>query len=170
MSRVANNPVVIPEKVEITLTDNNISVKGPLGEMNQDLKGQVEIKKEENTLLFSAKEKTKHSIAMSGTIRALTQNMVTGVTTGFEKKLQLIGVGYKINLELGFSHSIIHDLPEGVTAQTPSQTEIVLKSSNKQVVGQVAAEIRAYRPPEPYKGKGVRYDDEHVVMKEAKKA
>ena len=103
--------------------------------------------------------------------------MVTGVTTGFEKKLQLIGVGYKaqaqgnkINLELGFSHSIIHDLPEGVTAQTPSQTEIVLKSSNKQVVGQVAAEIRAYRPPEPYKGKGVRYDDEHVVMKEAKKA
>ena len=114
---------------------------------------------------------------MSGTIRALVQNMVLGVSVGFEKKLQLIGVGYKaqaqgnkINLELGFSHSIIHALPEGVSAQTPSQTEIVLKSPDKQVVGQVAAEIRAYRPPEPYKGKGVRYADEHVVMKEAKKA
>ena len=114
---------------------------------------------------------------MSGTIRALVQNMVLGVSVGFEKKLQLIGVGYKaqaqgnkINLELGFSHSIIHALPEGVSAQTPSQTEIILKSSDKQVVGQVAAEIRAYRPPEPYKGKGVRYVDEHVVMKEAKKA
>ena len=137
----------------------------------------VEIKKEENTLLFSAKESTKHSIAMSGTIRALVQNMVLGVSVGFERKLQLIGVGYKaqaqgnkINLELGFSHSITHALPEGVSAQTPSQTEIILKSSDKQVVGQVAAEIRAYRPPEPYKGKGVRYVDEQVVMKEAKKA
>jgi large subunit ribosomal protein L6 len=167
MSRVANNPVVVPEKVEVTISDDNVLIKGPLGEMRQELKGQVEIKKEENSLLFSAKESTKHSIAMSGTIRAL----------GFEKKLQLIGVGYKaqaqgnkINLELGFSHSISHALPDGVTAQTPSQTEIILKSSDKQVVGQVAAEIRAYRPPEPYKGKGVRYMDEHVVMKEAKKA
>jgi large subunit ribosomal protein L6 len=177
MSRVANNPVVVPEKVEVTLTGDNVLIKGPLGEMSQDLKGQVEIKKEENTLFFSAKESTKHSIAMSGTIRALVQNMVLGVSVGFEKKLQLIGVGYKaqaqgnkINLELGFSHSIIHALPEGVSAQTPSQTEIILKSSDKQVVGQVAAEIRAYRPPEPYKGKGVRYFDEQVVMKEAKKA
>ena len=177
MSRVANNPVVVPEKVEVTISDDNVLIKGPLGEMRQDLKGQVEIKKEENSLLFSPKESTKHSLAMSGTIRALVNNMVLGVSVGFEKKLQLIGVGYKaqaqgnkINLELGFSHSISHSLPDGVTAQTPSQTEIILKSSDKQVVGQVAAEIRAYRPPEPYKGKGVRYMDEHVVMKEAKKA
>ena len=177
MSRVANNPVVVPEKVEVTISDDSVLIKGPLGEMRQELKGQVEIKKEENRLLFSAKESTKHSIAMSGTIRALVNNIVLGVSVGFEKKLQLIGVGYKaqaqgnkINLELGFSHSISHALPDGVTAQTPSQTEIILKSSDKQVVGQVAAEIRAYRPPEPYKGKGVRYVDEHVVMKEAKKA
>ena len=114
---------------------------------------------------------------MSGTVRALVNNMVEGVTKGFERKLTLIGVGYKasaqgnkINLELGFSHSITHNLPDGITAETPTQTEIVLKSSNKQVIGQVAAEIRAYRPPEPYKGKGVRYSDEHVVIKEAKKA
>ena len=150
MSRVANNPVIVPEKVEVTISDDNVLIKGPLGEMRQELKGQVEIKKEENSLLFSAKESTKHSIAMSGTIRALVNNMVLGVSVGFEKKLQLIGVGYKaqaqgnkINLELGFSHSIIHSLPEGMTAQTPSQTEIILKSSDKQVIGQVAAEIRA---------------------------
>ena len=176
MSRVANNPVVVPEKVEVTISDDNVLIKGPLGEMRQELKGQVEIKKEEISLLFSAKESTKHSIAMSGTIRALVNNMVLGVSVGFEKKLQLIGVGYKaqaqgnkINLELGFSHSISHALPDGVTAQTPSQTEIILKSSDKQVVGQVAAEIRAYRPPEPYKGKGIKYKDEYIFRKEGKK-
>lgn len=176
MSRIAKNPVVIPEKVEVNITNDLISVKGPLGEVTQALTGDVDIKKDNSTLIFVAKKTTKHSNAMSGTIRALVQNMVTGVSVGFERKLQLIGVGYKaqlqgnkINLELGFSHPVSHQLPDGVSAQIPSPTEIILKSSNKQVIGQVAAEIRAYRPPEPYKGKGVRYSDEHVVIKEAKK-
>lgn len=177
MSRIANNPVTIPEKVEVNISSDSILVKGPLGELNQALTGNVEIKKEDSTLTFEAKTATKFSKAMSGTIRSLVQNMVIGVSTGFEKKLTLIGVGYKaavqgnkINLELGFSHPVNHELPDGVTAQTPSPTEILLKSSNKQMVGQVAAEIRAYRPPEPYKGKGVRYSDEYVAIKEAKKA
>ena len=166
----------LPEKVEANITDTEITIKGPLGVLTQSLTGDVDIQKEDSLLKFKATKETKHSKAMSGTVRSLVQNMVVGVTEGFEKKLQLIGVGYKaqvqgnkINLELGFSHPVNHDLPEGVTAQTPSPTEIVLKSSNKQVVGQVASEIRAYRPPEPYKGKGVRYTDEHVVIKEAKK-
>jgi len=177
MSRIANNPVTIPEKVEVNISSDSILVKGPLGELKQALTGNVEIKKEDSTLTFEAKTATKFSKAMSGTIRSLVQNMVIGVSTGFEKKLTLIGVGYKaavqgnkINLELGFSHPVNHELPDGVTAQTPSPTEILLKSSNKQMVGQVAAEIRAYRPPEPYKGKGVRYSDEYVAIKEAKKA
>ena len=176
MSRIAKNPVVIPEKVEVNIVPGAITVKGPLGELKQDLTGDVEIKKEGSTLIFEAKRTTKFAKAMSGTIRSLVQNMVIGVSAGFEKKLTLIGVGYKaavqgnkINLELGFSHPVSHQLPDGVTAQTPSPTEIVLKSSSKQMIGQVAAEIRAYRPPEPYKGKGVRYSDEHVVIKEAKK-
>jgi len=176
MSRIAKNPVVIPEKVEVNITNDSISVKGPLGEIKQALTGDVGIKKDNSTLIFVANKATKHSNAMSGTIRALVQNMVTGVSVGYERKLQLIGVGYKaqlrgnkINLELGFSHPVSHQLPDGVSAQIPSPTEIILKSSNKQVIGQVAAEIRAYRPPEPYKGKGVRYSDEHVVIKEAKK-
>jgi len=161
----------------VSISPDLIMVKGPLGELKQTLTGNVEIKKEDSTLTFEAKTATKFSKAMSGTIRSLVQNMVTGVSTGFEKKLTLIGVGYKaavqgnkINLELGFSHPVNHELPDGVTAQTPSPTEILLKSSNKQMVGQVAAEIRAYRPPEPYKGKGVRYSDEYVAIKEAKKA
>ena len=177
MSRVAKNPVVIPEKVEVNIIDNLITVKGPLGELKQLLTDDVEIKKEDATLIFSAKKSTKFSKAMSGTIRSLVQNMVTGVSVGFERKLTLMGVGYRatvqgsnINLELGFSHPVNHKLPDGVTAQTPSPTEILLKSSNKQMIGQVASEIRAYRPPEPYKGKGVRYSDEYVAIKEAKKA
>jgi len=177
MSRVAKNPVVIPEKVEVNVIDNLITVKGPLGELKQLLTDDVEVKKEDVTLTFSAKKSTKFSKAMSGTIRSLVQNMVTGVSVGFEKKLTLMGVGYRatvqgsnINLELGFSHPVNHKLPDGVTAQTPSPTEILLKSSNKQMIGQVASEIRAYRPPEPYKGKGVRYSDEYVAIKEAKKA
>ena len=177
MSRIAKNPVIIPEKVEVNISSDSILVKGPLGELNQTLTGNIEIKKEDSILTFEAKTPTKFSKAMSGTIRSLVQNMVIGVSTGFEKKLTLIGVGYKaavqgnkINLELGFSHPVNHELPDGVTAQTPSPTEILLKSSNKQMVGQVAAEIRAYRPPEPYKGKGVRYSDEYVAIKEAKKA
>ena len=176
MSRIAKNPVVVPEKVEVNIVAGAITIKGPLGELKQDLTGDVEIKKEDTTLTFEAKRTTKFAKAMSGTIRSLVQNMVIGVSAGFEKKLTLIGVGYKaavqgnkINLELGFSHPVSHQLPEGVTAQTPNPTEIVLKSSSKQMIGQVAAEIRAYRPPEPYKGKGVRYSDEHVVIKEAKK-
>jgi len=177
MSRIAKNPVKIPEKVEVNISSDSILVKGPLGELTQELTGDVEIKKEDSILTFEAKSATKFSKAMSGTIRSLVHNMVVGVSTGFEKKLTLIGVGYKaavqgnkINLELGFSHPVNHELPDGVTAQTPSPTEILLKSSNKQMVGQVAAEIRAYRPPEPYKGKGVRYSDEYVAIKEAKKA
>lgn len=176
MSRVANNPVNIPDNVQVSIAPELITVKGPLGELTQELKGDVKIENAESVLTFSALKETKHSKAMSGTLRALVNNMVIGVSAGFEKKLTLVGVGYrasaqgnKINLELGFSHPISHQLPNGVTAQTPSQTEIVLKSSNKQVIGQVAAEIRAYRPPEPYKGKGVRYSDEHVVIKESKK-
>ena len=176
MSRVANNPVNVPDNVQVSIAPELITVKGPLGELTQELKGDVKIENAESVLTFSALKETKHSKAMSGTLRALVNNMVIGVSAGFEKKLTLVGVGYrasaqgnKINLELGFSHSISHQLPDGVTAQTPSQTEIVLKSSNKQVIGQVAAEIRAYRPPEPYKGKGVRYSDEHVVIKESKK-
>lgn len=176
MSRVANNPVNVPDNVQVSIAPELITVKGPLGELTQELKGDVKIENADSVLTFSALKETKHSKAMSGTLRALVNNMVIGVSTGFERKLTLVGVGYrasaqgnKINLELGFSHPISHQLPDGVTAQTPSQTEIVLKSSNKQVIGQVAAEIRAYRPPEPYKGKGVRYSDEHVVIKESKK-
>ena len=176
MSRIAKNPVVIPEKVEVNIVADAITIKGPLGELKQDLTGDVAIKKEDSILTFEAKRTTKFSRAMSGTLRSLVQNMVTGVSAGFERKLTLIGVGYKaavqgskINLELGFSHPVNHQLPEGVTAQTPSPTEIILKSSNKQIIGQVASEIRAYRPPEPYKGKGVRYADEYVAIKEAKK-
>ena len=177
MSRVANNPINIPENVEVKISSDSVNVKGPLGELNQHLTGDVKISETDKVLNFSAVKQTKHSKAMSGTIRALVNNMIQGVSKGFEKKLTLIGVGYKasaqgnkLNLELGFSHSITHNLPDSVSAQTPSQTEIVLKSSNKQIIGQVAAEIRAYRPPEPYKGKGVRYFDEQVVIKEAKKA
>ena len=176
MSRIAKNPVVVPEKVEVNIVAGAITIKGPLGELKQDLTGDGEIKKEDTTLTFEAKRTTKFAKAMSGTIRSLVQNMVIGVSSGFEKKLKLIGVGYKaavqgskVNLELGFSHPVNHNLPDGVTAQTPSPTEIILKSSSKQMIGQVAAEIRAYRPPEPYKGKGVRYSDEHVTIKEAKK-
>lgn len=177
MSRVANNPINVPDNVEITISNDLVSVKGPLGHLSQHLTGDVKIVQNESILTFAATKETKHSKAMSGTVRALVNNMVEGVSKGFEKKLTLIGVGYKaaaqgnkINLELGFSHSITHKLPDGITAETPTQTEIVLKSSNKQVIGQVAAEIRAYRPPEPYKGKGARYSDEQVVIKEAKKA
>ena len=176
MSRIANLPVNIPEKVEVTITPDNVLVKGPLGQLSQSLTGDVSVTKDNNVLTFTVNNETKFAKSMSGTLRALVNNMVTGVSTGFEKKLRLVGVGYKaqvqgnaVNLDLGFSHPILHKLPEGVTAQATSPTELVIKGFNKQSVGQVAAEIRDYRPPEPYKGKGVRYDDEQVVMKEAKK-
>ena len=176
MSRVANNPVVLPSGVEITLQGQDLSVKGTKGEFQFDVHGAVQISQEEGELLFAAKNGDRGSRALAGTMRALVQNMVTGVTTGFERRLQLQGVGYRaqaqgrqITLQLGFSHPVVYELPEGVSAETPSQTEIVVSGIDKQKIGQVCAEIRAFRPPEPYKGKGVRYEGEYVRRKEAKK-
>jgi len=176
MSRVANSPVVLPEKVEVSINPAEISVKGPLGTLSQKLTGNVEVKKIENRLEFKANGNSNQANAMSGTLRALVNNMVTGVSKGFEKRLALVGVGYraqaqgdKLNLTLGFSHPVVHQLPKGVKAETPTQTEIILKGADRQQVGQVAADIRAYRSPEPYKGKGVRYLGEHIVLKETKK-
>jgi len=176
MSRIANAPVVLPEKVEVTITPAEISVKGPLGSLNQRLEPGVSIEKVENRIQFKAAGNSRHAIAMSGTLRALVANMVTGVTKGFEKRLQLVGVGYraqaqgdKLNLTLGFSHPVVHAMPKGVKVETPTQTEIVIKGLDRQLVGQVAAEVRDYRSPEPYKGKGVRYVGEQIVIKETKK-
>lgn len=176
MSRVAKNPIVIPAKVEIAVEGGNIVVTGPLGKLTQVFVSDVELIREGDAVSFAAKAATKHASAMSGTIRALVANMVQGVSQGFTKKLTLVGVGYKaqaqgaaLNLDLGYSHPINHKMPVGVTVETPTQTEVILKGMDKQVVGQVAAQIRAYREPEPYKGKGVRYSDEVVVIKETKK-
>ena len=176
MSRVANNPVELPKGVEVSLVGSEISVKGAKGTLAMSVNSSVEIKQGDNVLTFAAVSQDAFARAMSGTTRALVNNMVTGVTQGFEKKLDLVGVGYraqvqgsKINLTLGFSHPVVYELPDGVTAETPSQTEILLKSSDKQKLGQAAAEIRAFRPPEPYKGKGVRISGEYVRRKEAKK-
>lgn len=176
MSRVAKNPVNVPAGVEIKLSGSEISVKGGKAALSISINDNVEIKQDDNVLTFAPKDGSKQANAMAGTTRALVNNMVVGVSQGFEKKLQLIGVGYraqcqgnKLNLTLGFSHPVEYLLPDGVTAETPSQTEIVLKAADKQLLGQVASEIRAYRPPEPYKGKGVRYADEQVRRKEAKK-
>jgi large subunit ribosomal protein L6 len=176
MSRIANYPVVVPDKVEVKLDVNRISVKGPLGELTQALTQRVKIERIENRLEFKANDNSRQANAMSGTVRALVNNMVNGVTKGFEKRLTLVGVGYraqaqgdKLNLTLGFSHPIVHPLPAGIKAETPTQTEIVIKGTDRQVVGQVAAEIRRYRSPEPYKGKGVRYSDEQITLKETKK-
>jgi len=176
MSRVAKNPVAIPAGVEVKFNATDVTVKGSLGTLSTPLCRDVEIKLDNNELTFAAKNDSKFARAMSGTLRALLNNMVTGVSKGFEKKLQLVGVGYRaqaagdtLNLSLGFSHPVAHKMPEGITVATPTQTEILVKGANKQLVGQVAAEIRAYRSPEPYKGKGVRYADEVVVLKETKK-
>lgn len=176
MSRVAKYPVSIPAGVEVSIDAQQIVVKGPLGSLSQALTGDVVVKNEGGKVTFAAASDSLHSKAMSGTLRALVNNFVTGVSKGFERKLQLIGVGYRaqaagdtVNLSLGFSHPVAYKLPKGVKAETPTQTEIVLKGADKQQVGQVAAEIRAYRPPEPYKGKGVRYANEVVVIKETKK-
>ena len=176
MSRVANSPVELPKGVEVTLGGSEISIKGAKGTLAMPINAQVEVKHEDNVLTFAARTGDTFARAMSGTTRALVNNMVTGVSTGFETKLELVGVGYraqvqgsKINLTLGFSHPVVYELPEGVSAETPSQTEVLLKSSDKQKLGQAAAEIRAYRPPEPYKGKGVRISGEFVRRKEAKK-
>ncbi len=176
MSRIAKNPVAIPEKVQVALSADKISVSGPLGKLDQALTGVVKLAQEGNSITFTADSENAHSRAMSGTLRALVANMVQGVSTGFTRKLNLVGVGYKaqaqgtnLNLELGYSHPVSHKMPAGVTVQTPTPTEIVLTGVDKQVVGQVAAQIRAYRSPEPYKGKGVRYADEVVIIKETKK-
>ncbi|MBG58227.1 MAG: 50S ribosomal protein L6 [Porticoccus sp.] len=176
MSRVAKNPVTIPAGVEVKLGTNEISVKSGSKALSLAVNQQVEIKQDDNLLTFAARDGSKQANAMAGTTRSLVNNMVLGVGEGFVKKLQLIGVGYraqaqggKINLTLGFSHPVEYQLPDGVSVETPSQTEILLKSADKQLLGQVASEIRAFRPPEPYKGKGVRYADEQVRRKEAKK-
>ena len=176
MSRVAKNPVAIPAGVEVKFTADEIVVKGPLGTLSTALCSDVDVRLEDNQLTFAAKNETKFARAMSGTLRALLNNMVTGVSKGFEKKLNLVGVGYRaqaqgdtLNLSLGISHPVAHKMPEGIKVETPTQTEVLIKGANKQLVGQVAAEIRAYRSPEPYKGKGVRYADEVVVLKETKK-
>ena len=176
MSRIANYPVIVPDKVEVTVNPDQISVKGPLGTLTQKVSQRVKIERIENRLEFKMNENSRQANALSGTVRALVANMVTGVTKGFEKKLTLVGVGYraqaqgdKINLTLGFSHPVVHQLPQGVKAETPTQTEIVIKGTDKQQVGQVAAEVRRYRAPEPYKGKGVRYTGEQIVLKETKK-
>lgn len=176
MSRVAKAPVTLPAGTSVTLNGQQVEVKGKNGSLSLRLHDLVELKQEDGIVTVSPVADTKEAWMHTGTVRALLNNMVQGVTAGFERRLQLIGVGYraqaagnKVNLNLGFSHPIEYVLPEGVTAETPSQTEIVLKSNDKQKLGQAAAEIRGYRPPEPYKGKGVRYSDEVVLRKEAKK-
>jgi len=176
MSRIGKNPVVLPKGVEVSLSTQSMSIKGPLGTLSQPLDGRVVVKKEGDQLQFETTEGSVAANAMSGTLRALAANMVLGVTRGFEKKLTLVGVGYraqaqgdKLNLSLGYSHPVAHAVPKGIKIETPTQTEILIKGVDKQLVGQVAAEVRAYRPPEPYKGKGVRYADERVVIKETKK-
>ena len=177
MSRVGKMPIALPAGAEATIAADQITVKGPLGTLTQELKGDlVRITNDNGTLKFEAANDSREANAMSGTLRALVNNMVVGVTKGFERKLTLVGVGYRaalqgnsLNLSLGYSHPVVHTLPAGVTATVQTPTEIVIKGPNKQVVGQTAAEVRAYRPPEPYKGKGVRYADERVVIKETKK-
>lgn len=176
MSRVAKQPVEMPSGVEITIADGKVTAKGPKGALELAVNPLVEVKQDGKVLTIVPARESKQAWAMAGTTRALLNNMVTGVSQGFERKLELVGVGYRaqaqgntLNLTLGFSHPINYPVPEGITIETPSQTEVVVKGADKQRVGQVAAEIRAFRPPEPYKGKGVKYADEVIVRKEAKK-
>jgi large subunit ribosomal protein L6 len=176
MSRIGRKPVPVPSGVEVTVGVAELSVKGPLGTLKQPLSRHVAVKRDGANVLLEAVGESIEADAMSGTLRALLANMVQGVTKGFERKLNLVGVGYraqaqgdKLNLTLGFSHPVVHHMPKGVKVETPTQTEILVKGIDKQQVGQVAAEIRRYRPPEPYKGKGVRYANEVVIIKETKK-
>lgn len=176
MSRVAKNPIVLPQGVDVVLSSESISVKGPLGAVSFPVNPAVSVEKVNGSLVCSAVDGADNANALSGTVRAIVANMVTGVSKGFERKLNLVGVGYRaqvqgdsLNLTLGFSHPVSHKMPAGIKCETPTQTEIVVKGVDKQQVGQVAAEIRAYRKPEPYKGKGVRYSDEVIVLKETKK-
>jgi len=176
MSRVAKEPIQVPKGVDVTVSGQTVSAKGPKGNESVVVHDTVSPNFEDGVLGVKANDESKGSVAMAGTMRSLLNNLVVGVSTGFEKKLELRGVGYRaqaqgqsVNLTLGFSHPVVHKVPDGIKVETPSQTEIVVSGTNKQVVGQVAADIRGYRPPEPYKGKGVRYVDEYVLMKEAKK-
>ena len=176
MSRIAKYPVSVPKGVDVNISKGEISIKGPLGTCSRAADPNVEVKKEGEQVLFKALGNSNHANAMSGTMRALVANMVLGVTKGFEKRLALVGVGFraqaqgdKLNLSLGFSHPVVHQMPKGVKVATPTQTEIVITGIDKQLVGQVAAEVRAHRSPEPYKGKGVRYANEVIVLKETKK-
>jgi large subunit ribosomal protein L6 len=180
MSRIAKAPVPVPSGVEVKIDGSRLTAKGPKGELGMSIIDGVLVENQDGNLTFSVKEADRKSAnrlaAMSGTTRALVNNIITGVSTGFEKTLTIIGVGYraqaqgkKLNLTLGFSHPVVYELPEGVSAETPTQTSIVLRAADKQVLGQAAAEIRQFRPPEPYKGKGIRYADEYVLRKQAKK-
>lgn len=176
MSRIAKMPVELPSGVEVNINGQAVTIKGSKGSLEHTINASVKIEQDGNALGFAPKDGSKMAMALAGTTRALINNMVTGVTRGFEKKLELVGVGYraqaqgqKLNLTLGFSHPVDYMAPEGISVETPSQTEILIKGMDKQKVGQVAAEIRAFRPPEPYKGKGVKYADEVIVRKEAKK-
>ena len=176
MSRVAKNPVVMPDGIEFSQSGTTVTLKGKKGALSLDLNSEVQVAQEGNELSVKRRSNSRFASAMSGTTRALLANMVKGVSDGFEKKLELVGVGYraaaagkKLNLTLGFSHPVVFDVPEGITIETPSQTEVIIRGTDKQQVGHVAAEIRRFRPPEPYKGKGVRYSDERVIIKEAKK-
>ena len=176
MSRVAKAPVELPKGVEFSQAGNLITLKGGKGTLEMELNPEVELSEQEGTLQLRPRSGSRFATAIAGTMRALVANMAKGVSEGFERKLELVGVGYraqaqgsKLNLTLGFSHPVVYEVPEGISVTTPSQTEIVINGADKQQVGQVAAEIRRFRPPEPYKGKGVRYADERVVIKEAKK-
>lgn len=176
MSRIANQPVEIPSGVEVSISGQTINVKGTKGAVSFDAHPSVEVINENSSIKFSARAGKSNAHAMSGTVRSLVNNIVTGVSKGFERKLQLVGVGYRaqvqgkqLNLSLGFSHPVEFMVPDGINIETPSQTEIIVSGIDKQQVGQVSADIRAYRPPEPYKGKGVKYADERIIRKEAKK-
>ena len=176
MSRIAKNPVELPKGVEFKQDGNVVTFKGSKGQLSMELNSEVELSQEEGVLSVAPRSGSRFAMSVTGTMRSLLANMAHGVSEGFEKKLELVGVGYRaqaqgknLNLQLGFSHPVVYASPEGIDIETPSQTEIVIKGTDKQRVGQVAAEIRRFRPPEPYKGKGVRYANERVVLKEAKK-
>lgn len=176
MSRIAKQPVEFGKDVSITLQGNAVTVKGPKGTLSMNINTEVAVETDDTSVRVAPRSRSKFATAIAGTTRSLLNNMVLGVTSGFEKKLELVGVGYraqaqgnKVNLSLGFSHPVVYEVPEGVSVETPATNEILVKGIDRQAVGQVAAELRRYRPPEPYKGKGVRYANERIVMKEAKK-
>ncbi|MBT9501614.1 MAG: 50S ribosomal protein L6 [Burkholderiaceae bacterium] len=176
MSRVGKMPVAVPQGVDVAITAEQISIKGAMGTLVRAANPLVAVKNEAGQLTFAPANSSTEADAMSGTMRALVANMVNGVSKGFEKKLTLVGVGYraqaqgqKLNLQIGYSHPVVKDMPVGIKVETPSQTEILIKGADRQVVGQIAAEVRAFRPPEPYKGKGIRYANEKVSIKETKK-